>query len=54
MKFEYLVSFGGGIGPNVWDNEIVIEADNIREALEKSEPKVNEAGGWIYAIEQRD
>lgn len=36
-NFIYVVSFGGGIGPDVWDEEIIIRAGSIREALDDLE-----------------
>ncbi len=33
MKIKYLVTYGGGFGPNTWDKEMVVEASSIREAL---------------------
>jgi len=56
-KFKYTVEYGGGIGPNIWDAEMTVEATNIREALDVAEPLVAEAGaqdGVIFRIEQED
>lgn len=49
---KWIVAWRGGRGPNEWDHETVIEADNIRAALDQMEPKVKEAGGEIFMIEQ--
>jgi len=49
---RYLVGYGGGFGPNVWDAEEEIEAESLREALDKAEPSIREAGGHVISIEQ--
>lgn len=52
--FNYIVAFSGGLGPKAWDSELTVQAFSIREALDLAEPKVTEAGGAIFAIEQED
>ena len=56
--YEYLITYGGGIGPNVWDAEITVEAKTIREALDKAE-KILDADEMrqdyvIFSIEEMD
>lgn len=50
----YIVEYGGGRGPDVWDDHREIEAESLREALDIAEPIVVEAGGVIFSIEQKD
>lgn len=56
--FKYVVSYGGGRGPEVWDAEIVVEAENIRAALDEAERVLNTSPDVfdyaIFAIEQQD
>ena len=54
VTFKYIVAIAGGLGPDVWDSEFTVEAENIRQALDKAEPLAAEAGGDIIAIEQED
>lgn len=53
-KEVWYVVFGGGIGPNTWDNNLTVEADNIEEAIAKAMPTVKEAGGEIFSCEWKD
>lgn len=36
-KYEYIVSIEGGLGPESWDTEIIIKAENIHSAIHKIE-----------------
>ena len=36
MNFKYVISYGGGIGPDVWDAEHEVEANDIKDGLEKT------------------
>ena len=40
---KYHVMIGGGLGPNVWDTEVEVEAENIQQAIDK-----------VLAITERD
>lgn len=51
---KYVVTVGGGLGPHVWDKDIVVEAYNIREALNIVEAQVAHDGGFVVSIEQAD
>lgn len=35
-NIQYLIGFGGGIGPDTWDDEIVIDAEGIDLALARA------------------
>lgn len=52
VLLKFLVMYGGGLGPDVWDAEMEVEADNIREALEIAEGRVKEFRGTVFGIEQ--
>lgn len=59
MKMEYvkklfLVRCGGGTGPNVWEAKEEVVADNIRQALDHAEIKLQSTNGVIFGIEQVD
>lgn len=51
---KYIISYGGGTGPYVWDAEIAVEAKDIRQALDIAEPKVKSADAVIFSIEQEN
>lgn len=52
--FDYLVSFGGGRGPDVWDNERTVNGVDIHDALSQARGLVEDSDGWIFRIEQND
>lgn len=51
-NYVYLVSYAGGLGENVWDGEMQVEADDIQEAVSIATPMVYRKDGRIVAIEQ--
>lgn len=51
-KFKYLVLITGGLGPDVWDKEIEIEAEDIMEAALMAVAGAREINGWVVCIEQ--
>ena len=53
-KFKYNVLIVGGIGPDVWDKEEVIEATDIFEAASIMKEKIKGNDGWVVSIEQQD
>lgn len=53
MKLKYLALVCGGIGPDVWDSEFEVEAENMLEAVKliyKDKPHDSD----IIEIEQVD
>lgn len=50
--FKWLVVICGGIGTSVWDREVEIEAENIRQALDKAEQEIKEENCAIVSIEE--
>jgi hypothetical protein len=46
----YVVTFGGGRGPDFWVGKIEVEAETMREALDKAEVQLREHE--IFAIEE--
>ncbi len=53
VTIKYLAVVAGGIGPDVWDREVEVEADNIREALEIVEKNL-EHDEVVISIEQTE
>lgn len=57
-KYEYIVMYGGGLGPDVWDAELVVTGYNIKEALDKAVEElsvdIHEPLEAIISIEQAD
>ena len=52
MNFEYCALICGGIGPDVWDIEIIIKAANFMEAAGLAQGKADEMGGQIVELQQ--
>lgn len=52
--FNYFVSYGGGIGPDVWDRELQIGAVDIQDAIAQAQGHIEECGGWIFQVSQED
>lgn len=51
MQMAWTVTYGGGVGPDVWDATRVIKAVDIFDALSQATGIVDE-GGWIISVEQ--
>lgn len=51
---KYLVSYGGGIGPDVWDKDMTIDAVDIEDAAKQACARMEECSGWIFMISQED
>jgi len=51
---SYLVCYQGGIGPDVWDAEITVEAEGIHAALHKAEEQLKDIECQIVSVEQED
>ena len=49
-KRQYLVGFSGGLGPDVWDDEMVVEAGNIDQALSGAHSNIKLLGCADYDI----
>lgn len=54
QSFNYNISYGGGIGPDVWDAEIQIGAVDIEDAIKQAKGCIEEAGGWVFMVSQED
>jgi hypothetical protein len=52
--FNYLVVIEGGRGPDVWDNEIMVQASSIKEAVQKTEEELKGEDAAITFIKQMD
>lgn len=51
MIIKYIVTYGG-LGPNVWNAKIYIDASSVREVLDIAESKIREMGGQVFSVEQ--
>lgn len=51
--FAYIVAYAGGLGPNVWDGEKIVQAKSVREALDQVEPSIIADGGEVFLVEQQ-
>jgi len=52
--FNYVVSYGGGVGPDVWDSEMTISAVDISDAISQAIGQMEESGGWVFMVSQED
>jgi hypothetical protein len=52
--FTYVVSYGGGIGPDVWDKEMTISAVDINDAISQASSRMEECCGWVFMVYQED
>ena len=52
--YAYTICYVGGLGPNVWDKEISIEAENIIDAAKVAQGIADEVGGWVVSVQQED
>lgn len=50
MKF--LAQIYGGLGPDVWDREIEIDAADFKDAAQQAIAQAEEAGGEVGYLEQ--
>ncbi|MGV3663869.1 MAG: hypothetical protein ACO1TE_27100 [Prosthecobacter sp.] len=50
LKFNALIF--GGIGPDVWDRELSIDAVDITDALQQAQAKADDNGGTVAFVEQ--
>lgn len=53
-NFNYVISYGGGIGPDVWDKEMEISAVDINDAIAQACGYVEDSGGWVFMVSQED
>lgn len=55
QEFIYVSRIVGGLGPNVWDKEVVCRASDIQEALDIVKGVCEQyPDGWITEIVQDD
>ena len=54
MNSDYLALIVGGIGPDVWDKEVNIDAADFMDAAEQAQAKADEWGGQVVMLEQND
>lgn len=51
---NYYALIQGGIGPDVWDNEVPLSAVDFRDACNQALAKAEELGGQVTSLEQDD
>jgi hypothetical protein len=54
MNYNYLALIQGGIGPDVWDKELLISAVDFRDAANQAIAKAEELGGCVVSLEQNE
>ena len=52
MNFDFLAFIIGGIGPDVWEKEVNINAADFMDAAEQAQAKADEWGGQVIILEQ--
>ncbi len=50
----WLVSYGGGIGPDVWDDELTVTAETIQDALLRALMHLKHVNADVTSIEYYD
>ena len=54
MRFIYCAMICGGLGPDVWDKEIIFESDNFLTAAEFAQGVADEMRGQVVSLEQSE
>lgn len=54
QKFRYIVVITGGTGPDIWDKEVEVEAEDIGKAAALAMSQAEEFNGWVVLIEQEN
>lgn len=49
----WVVGFSGGIGPDTWDSEILVQGETIRDALNEAEERLKHEDCDIDSIQYR-
>lgn len=49
---KYIAMIAGGLGPDVWDREIEIEAADFKDASEQAIAHAKGSGGEVTCLEQ--
>lgn len=52
MKYSYLANITGGIGPDVWDRELEIVAEDFMDAAKQATDEAKELRGQVVLLEQ--
>ena len=51
---KYLAMIAGGLGPDVWDRELNIEAADWNDANQQAVAQAVDAGGQVVSLDQSD
>ena len=51
---KYLGMIAGGLGPDVWDRELNIEAADWNDANQQAVAQADEQGGQVVSLDQSD
>jgi len=51
---KYLAMIAGGLGPDVWDRELNIEAADWNDANQQAVAQADEQGGQVVSLDQSD
>ena len=49
---EYDVMIQGGVGPDVWDREIVVTEVDIVDAAKAAKGRADDMGGYVVSLQQ--
>lgn len=52
MKYDYTALIAGGLGPDVWDEEMPISAVDFQDAANQAIAYAKERGGDVVLLEQ--
>jgi hypothetical protein len=51
---QYMAQIQGGIGPDVWDRDIFIDAADFMDAAQQASANANDLGGQVTFLDQCD
>jgi len=51
---QYMAQIQGGAGPDVWDNEVFIDASDFMDAAQQASAEAEESGGQVTFLDQCD
>lgn len=51
---QYMAQIQGGVGPDIWDRDVFIDAADFMDAAQQASAKADELGGQVTFLDQCD